>query len=51
MDDFWVEVYLCWEMWFLDDLGFGLDLGSCVVMGSCDGLVYVSLCLGWVVSV
>lgn len=30
------------ELSLLDDLGFGLDLGSCAVTGSAEGLCYVS---------
>ncbi|MTH65708.1 DNA repair protein RecO [Paracoccus shanxieyensis] len=49
-DDPWAEAYLRWEMRLLDDLGFGLDLGSCAVTGSRDGLAYVSPRSGRAVS-
>lgn len=46
----WAEAYLLWEMRLLDELGFGLDLSSCAVTGSRDGLAYVSPRSGRAVS-
>lgn len=44
MDDgpYWPLAYLRWELSLLEELGFGLDLGSCAVSGATDGLTYVS---------
>ena len=36
------ELVARFELQLLDDLGFGLDLDSCVATGGNDGLVYVS---------
>ncbi|MCW1954775.1 MAG: DNA repair protein RecO [Roseobacter sp.] len=41
-DDIWPLAYLKWELAFLEELGFGLDLTSCAVTGAEDGLAYVS---------
>jgi DNA repair protein RecO (recombination protein O) len=38
----WLEVYLRWEVGLLEELGFGLDLGSCAVTETRVGLAYVS---------
>lgn len=38
----WVLSYLRWELLLLEDLGYGLDLGSCAVTGSREDLAYVS---------
>jgi len=38
----WAATYVHWEMRLLDELGFGLDLGACVVSGAREGLRYVS---------
>lgn len=46
----WTETYLRWEMRLLEELGFGLDLSSCAVTGSRDGLAYVSPRSGRAVS-
>ncbi|MEF9600915.1 DNA repair protein RecO [Paracoccus sp. PXZ] len=46
----WAEAYLHWEMRLLDELGFGLDLTSCAVTGTRDGLAYVSPRSGRAVS-
>ncbi|KGJ09972.1 DNA repair protein RecO (plasmid) [Paracoccus versutus] len=46
----WAEAYLRWEMRLLDELGFGLDLTSCAVTGSREGLAYVSPRSGRAVS-
>ena len=44
MDDgpYWPLAYLRWELSLLEELGFGLDLGSCAVSGATDGLTFVS---------
>ena len=46
----WLKDYALWELDLLGDLGFALDLGSCAVTGSLDGLVYVSPKTGRAVS-
>jgi DNA repair protein RecO (recombination protein O) len=46
----WTSTYLRWEVRLLEDLGFGLDLGSCAVTGTTEGLVYVSPKSGRAVS-
>ena len=38
----WAAAYIAWEAELLRELGFGLDLSSCAVTGSLDGLAYVS---------
>ncbi len=38
----WPLAYLRWELALLDELGFGLDLSSCVVSGAVEDLAYVS---------
>lgn len=38
----WAGAYLHWEMRLLEELGFGLDLGSCALSGAREGLAYVS---------
>lgn len=38
----WPALYLHWEAGLLTELGFGLDLSSCAVTGSTQGLVWVS---------
>ncbi len=47
----WPVAYLKWELALLDELGFGLDLDSCAVTGSKEGLAYVSPKTGRAVSV
>ncbi len=47
----WPLAYLRWELALLEDLGFGLDLRTCVVNGSRDDLAYVSPKSGRAVSV
>ncbi len=49
-DPNWPLAYLHWELALLDDLGFGLDLGSCAVTGARDDLAYVSPKSGRAVS-
>ncbi len=47
----WPLAYLRWEMALLDDLGFGLDLSSCAVLGEqANDLSYVSPRTGRAVS-
>jgi len=49
--DVWPLAYLQWEMALLDDLGFGLDLSGCAVMGSgANDLSYISPRTGRAVS-
>jgi DNA repair protein RecO (recombination protein O) len=48
--DHWAEVYVRWELAFLAELGFGLDLSSCAASGTNDQLVYVSPKSGRAVS-
>ena len=38
----WTAAYLRWELTLLEDLGYGLDLGTCAVTGATAGLAYVS---------
>jgi len=44
------ETYARWELAFLSELGFGLDLSSCAVTGGTEDLVYVSPKTGRAVS-
>jgi len=46
----WALAYLRWEVRLLEDLGFGLDLSSCAVTGTTEGLAYVSPRSGRAVS-
>ena len=46
----WTSAYLRWEVRLLEELGFGLDLGSCAVTGVTEGLIYVSPRTGRAVS-
>nr|WP_175501232.1 DNA repair protein RecO [Poseidonocella pacifica] len=48
--DLWPLGYLRWEMDLLDDLGFGLDLSACAVLGTNEPLSYVSPRTGRAVS-
>lgn len=48
--EIWPLAYLRWEMAFLADLGFGLQLDDCVVTGARAGLKYVSPNSGRAVS-
>jgi len=41
-DDLWPALMVRWELGLLDELGFGLDLTSCVAGGPNDDLAYVS---------
>ncbi|MEQ8356767.1 MAG: DNA repair protein RecO [Kiloniellaceae bacterium] len=46
----WAEVYVRWELAFLAELGFGLDLSGCAAGGENDQLAYVSPKSGRAVS-
>lgn len=46
----WAADYLQWEIRLLDEMGFGLDLSTCAVTGSDQGLAYVSPRSGRAVS-
>lgn len=49
--ELWPLAYLRWEMALLDDLGFGLDLSSCAVLGAgANDLSYISPRTGRAVS-
>ncbi|MDG2339746.1 MAG: DNA repair protein RecO [Paracoccaceae bacterium] len=49
-DDVWPLAYLQWEMAFLTELGFGLQLDECAATGATSNLVYVSPKSGRAVS-
>ncbi len=40
--DDWAIDYLRWELGLLEEMGYGLDLGSCALSGTRDDLAYVS---------
>lgn len=46
----WPLAYLQWEMAFLTELGFGLELDHCAVTGTSDNLIYISPKTGRAVS-
>lgn len=46
----WPQGYVRWELSLLEDLGYGLDLGSCAVTGAVDDLAHVSPRTGRAVS-
>ncbi len=46
----WAETYARWEVGFLSELGFGLDLSVCAATGVTEGLRYVSPRTGRAVS-
>jgi DNA repair protein RecO (recombination protein O) len=46
----WESAYVLWELAFLADLGYGLDLGRCAATGTTENLVYVSPRTGCAVS-
>ncbi|MEL6647463.1 MAG: DNA repair protein RecO, partial [Pseudomonadota bacterium] len=49
--EIWPLAYLKWELALLDDLGFGLDLTQCAVLGAGrDDLIYISPKTGRAVS-
>ena len=41
-DEIWPAILVKWEMGFLEELGFGLDLSKCAVSGETTGLTHVS---------
>lgn len=49
-DEIWPLAYLRWELALLEELGYGLDLGSCAVTGVAEDLIYVSPKSGRAVS-
>ncbi|MDE4132914.1 DNA repair protein RecO [Phaeobacter sp. QD34_3] len=49
-EQLWPLAYLHWEVAFLEEMGFGLDLAACAVTGSQEGLIYVSPKTGRAVS-
>ena len=48
--EIWPLAYLQWELALLEEMGFGLDLATCAVTGSAEGLIYVSPRSGRAVS-
>jgi DNA repair protein RecO (recombination protein O) len=46
----WAASYVRWEVGLLQELGFGLDLGTCAATGANDALAYVSPRTGRAVS-
>lgn len=50
VDDGWFTEYARWEVLLLQELGYGLDLGSCAATGQVDDLIYVSPRSGRAVS-
>lgn len=46
----WLSAYLRWEIRLLEELGYGLDLSTCAVTGTTEGLAYVSPRTGRAVS-
>lgn len=46
----WPALYVRWEMALLEELGYGLDIGTCAVSGSAQNLTYVSPNTGRAVS-
>lgn len=48
--DRWPGLYAAWELRFLEEIGFGLDLSSCAATGQTQELVYVSPRSGRAVS-
>lgn len=48
--DIWGEAYVMWEIAFLKELGFALDLSRCAGGGAADDLAYVSPKTGRAVS-
>jgi DNA repair protein RecO (recombination protein O) len=49
-NDVWPALAVRWELTFLEEMGFGLDLSACAATGSNDDLVYVSPRTGRAVS-
>ena len=48
--DDWIAKYVEWELFILSELGYGLDLSTCVVSGENSNLIYVSPKSGRAVS-
>jgi DNA repair protein RecO (recombination protein O) len=46
----WPALMVRWELALLDELGFGLDLGTCAATGTSENLIYVSPRSGRAVS-
>ena len=46
----WMYDYIRWEIYFLSELGFGLDLKKCAVTGKKESLTYVSPKTGRAIS-
>ncbi|MFD1911476.1 DNA repair protein RecO [Halodurantibacterium flavum] len=46
----WTTGYLHWELALLEEMGFGLDLGRCAILGTRDDLAFVSPRSGRAVS-
>ena len=49
--DMWSVGYFFWELALLEELGFGLDVGKCVVTGETEDLRYISPKSGCAVSI
>ena len=49
-EKYWILKYIRWELNFLSELGFGLDLSKCAVTGSKNNLQFISPKSGRVVS-
>ena len=49
-DAAWAAAYVAWELSLLAELGFGLDLSTCVASGATTNLIYVSPKSGRAVS-
>jgi DNA repair protein RecO (recombination protein O) len=50
VDDGWPEAYVAWELAFLSDLGYPLDLSACASTGALEELIWVSPRTGRAVS-
>jgi DNA repair protein RecO (recombination protein O) len=48
--DLWPLAYLRWELALLEELGYGLDLSTCAVVGAANDLSYISPRTGRAVS-
>ena len=48
--DYWLSKYIKWELLFLSELGYGLDLTECAVTGVKDNLKFISPKSGRAVS-
>ena len=49
-EKYWILKYIRWELKFLSELGFGLDLSKCAVTGSKNDLQFISPKSGRAVS-